>query len=140
MKATLDPRFPTRPERPAVAGWIARAEGRNDEALALLRRAADAEAATEKHPVTPGVIQPVREILAELLLELNEPAKALAEFELSQRTDPNRLQGLAGAARAADLAGDRERARRYYTELLALAKSADSDRPELKQAKAYLGR
>jgi tetratricopeptide (TPR) repeat protein len=122
-----------------VAGWIARAEGRNDEALALLRKAADGEGATEKHPVTPGSIQPAREMLAELLLELGQPAAALAEFEASRRTDPNRFHGIAGAARAAEQAGDRERARRYYTELLTLTKSADSERPEIKQAKAYLG-
>jgi hypothetical protein len=126
-------------QRLAVAGWIARAEGRNDEAVALLRRAADVEAGTEKHPVTPGAIQPSREMLAELLLELKQPAQALVEFEASRRSDPNRFHGLAGAARAAELAGDRERARRYYSELLALAKTADSERPELKQAKAYLG-
>jgi len=126
-------------QRLAVAGWIARAEGRNNEALALLRKAADAEGATEKHPVTPGSVQPAREMLAELLLELGQPAKALAEFEASQRTDPNRFHGIAGAARAAEQAGDRDRARRYYTELLVLTKSADSDRAEIKQAKAYLG-
>jgi tetratricopeptide (TPR) repeat protein len=127
-------------ERLAVTGWIARAEGRNDEALALMQKATDLEAGTEKHPVTPGSIQPAREMLAELLLETGQPAKALAEFEASQRTDPNRLQGLAGAARAADLAGDKARARRYYTELLALARTADSERPELTQAKTYLAR
>ncbi len=126
-------------QRLAVAGWIARAEGKNDEALALLRQAADAEAATEKHPVTPGSIQPTREMLAELLMDLGQPAKALAEFEASQRTDPNRFHGIAGAARAAAQTGDRDRARRYYTELLVLAKSADSERPEIKQAKTYLG-
>src|SRR5436309_2708695 len=127
-------------QRLAVASWIARAEGRNDEALALLRQAADAESATEKHPVTPGAIQPAREMLGELLLELNQPAKALAEFEASQRTDPNRFHGLAGAGRAAELAGDRERARKYYGELLARARTADSERPELKQAKAFLAK
>ncbi|HVQ75476.1 MAG TPA: hypothetical protein VMT79_08050 [Candidatus Binatia bacterium] len=127
-------------QRLAVAGWIARAEGRNDEAVALLRRAAEVEGKTEKHPVTPGSIQPSREMLAELLLDLGQPAQALAEFEASQKTDPNRFHGLAGAARAAAQAGDRERARRYYTELLALAKTADSERPEIKQAKAYLGK
>jgi tetratricopeptide (TPR) repeat protein len=126
-------------QRLAVAGWIARAEGKNDEALALLSKAADAEAATEKHPVTPGAIQPTREMLAELLMDLGQPAKALAEFEASQRTDPNRFHGIAGAARAAAQAGDRDRARRYYTELLVLTKSADSERPEGKQAKTYLG-
>jgi tetratricopeptide (TPR) repeat protein len=127
-------------QRLAVAGWIARAEGRNDEALALLRKAADAEGATEKHPVTPGSIQPAREMLGELLLDLNQPAKALAEFEASQRTDPNRFNGLAGAARAAELAGDKDRAKKYYQELIALARTADTERPELAQAKAYLSK
>ena len=127
-------------QRLAVAGWIARAEGQNDEALALLRRAADAEGATEKHPVTPGSIQPAREMLGELLLELNQPAQALVEFEASQRTDPNRFHGLAGAGRAAELAGDKDRAQKYYGELVALARTADSERPEIKQAKAYLSK
>src|SRR5205807_325360 len=88
----------------AVTAWIARAEGRNDEALALMRQAAEREDATEKHPVTPGAIQPAREMLGELLLETGQAAKALAEFEASQKTDPNRLHGLAGAARAAEAA------------------------------------
>jgi hypothetical protein len=123
----------------AVNGWIARADGRNDEALALLRQAADREDATEKHPVTPGAIQPAREMLAELLLDVGQPAKALAEFEASQRTDPNRLHGLAGAARAAEAAGDRAKARTYYTKLIELTKTADSPRPEIAKAKAFVG-
>ncbi|HSE91914.1 MAG TPA: hypothetical protein VLF19_01310 [Methylomirabilota bacterium] len=127
-------------QRLAVSGWIARAEKRNDEALKLLRAASDLEGGTEKHPVTPGAIQPAREMLGELLLELGQPTQALAEFEASQRTDPNRFHGLAGAARAAELAGDRDKARGYYQQLLALAKDADSERPELKQAKAYLAK
>ena len=126
-------------QRLAVAGWIARAEGKNEEALALMRKAADSEGATEKHPVTPGSIQPAREMLGELLLDLGQPAQALAEFEASQRTDPNRFHGIAGAARSAELAGDRERARRYYTDLLVLVKFADSPRPEIDRARAYLG-
>jgi tetratricopeptide (TPR) repeat protein len=77
-------------------------------------------------------------MLGELLLELGQPAQALVEFEASERTDPRRFNGGAGAARAAELAGDRERARRYYTELLDLAQFADSPRPE--QARAYLSR
>jgi len=127
-------------QRLAVAGWVARAEGRNDEAVALLRQAADREDATEKHPVTPGSIQPAREMLAELLLDLTQPAAALKEFEASSRTDPNRLHGLAGAARAAELAGDRARARTYYTQLVELTKTADSERPEIAQAKAFLAK
>ena len=123
----------------AVNGWIARAEGRNDDAVALLRQAADREDATEKHPVTPGAIQPAREMLAELLLDLGEPAKALVEFEVSQGTDPNRLHGLAGAARAAEASGDRAKARAYYTKLIELTKTADSPRPEIAKAKAFVG-
>jgi hypothetical protein len=123
----------------AVNGWIARAEGRDEEAVTLLRQAADREDATEKHPVTPGAIQPAREMLAELLLDIGQPAKALTEFEASQRTDPNRLHGLAGAARAAEAAGDRVKARTYYTRLLELTKTADSPRPEIAKAKAFVG-
>jgi hypothetical protein len=127
-------------QRLAVAGWIARAEGKNDEAVAMLRQAAEKEDATEKHPVTPGSIQPAREMLAELLLDLGQPAQALAEFEASQRTDPNRLHGLAGAGRAAELAGDRAKAKTYYRQLLALAQTADTDRPEIQQAIAFMAK
>jgi hypothetical protein len=125
-------------QRLAVAGWIARAEGKDDAALALLRQAADREDATEKHPVTPGAIQPAREMLAELLLDLGRPAEALAEFEASQRTDPNRLHGLAGAARAAERAGDGQKARRFHEQVVTLTKSADTERPEVRQARAFL--
>jgi tetratricopeptide (TPR) repeat protein len=127
-------------QRLAVAGWIARAQGNNDEALAMLRQAADKEDATEKHPVTPGSIQPAREMLAELLLDLGQPAQALTEFETSQRIDPNRFHGLAGAARAAELAGDRAKAKTYYSQLLALTQTADTDRPEIQQAKAFMAK
>jgi hypothetical protein len=125
-------------QRLAVAAWAARAEGRNDEALALMRQAADRELATEKHPVTPGAIQPAREMLGELLLDLGQPAQALTEFEASQKTDPNRLHGLAGAARAAEAAGDRAKAKAYYVKLLELTRSADSERPEIVKAKAFV--
>jgi tetratricopeptide (TPR) repeat protein len=125
-------------QRLVVAGWIARAEGKNEEAVALMRQAADREDATEKHPVTPGALFPAREMLANLLLDLGQPAPALAEFERSQKSDPNRFRGLAGAARAAELAGDRDRARGFYTKLTALAATADTERPELTQAKAFL--
>ena len=125
-------------QRLAVAGWIARAEGRNDEAVALLRKAADAEGATEKHPVTPGSIQPAREMLGELLLELNQPAKALAEFEASQKTMPNRFRTIAGVATAARAVGSVEAAKRYYRALAGLAVNGDGQRPELAEAKTDL--
>jgi tetratricopeptide (TPR) repeat protein len=125
-------------QRLAVAAWIARAEGRKEEALSLMRASADAEDATEKHPVTPGPIKPARELLGEMLIELGHPAEALREFEASHRVEPNRFQGLYGAARAAELAGDRTKARTYYERLVSLGTGADADRPELKQARSFI--
>jgi hypothetical protein len=122
-----------------VSAWIARAEGKNDEALRLLRAAADAEDATEKHPVTPGPIAPARELLGEMLLEANQPGLALVEFESSMRVEPNRFRGLAGAARAAQRAGDRVKASTYYTQLAVLAERGDGTRPELREARTFLG-
>lgn len=127
-------------QRRAVAGWIARAEGRNDEAVTLLRQAADREETTEKHPVTPGALFPAREMLGDLLLELGRSGQALEEFERSQKSEPNRFLGLYGAARAAQMAGDAAKAKQYYAQLVALAQTADGERPEIKQARAYLGK
>jgi hypothetical protein len=121
-----------------VSAWIARAEGKHDDAFRLLRAAADAEDATEKHPVTPGPLVPARELLGEMLLEANQPGPALREFESSMRIEPNRFRGLAGAARAAQRAGDRAKASTYYTRLVALAERGDSTRPELREARAFL--
>ncbi len=127
-------------QRQAAAALVARAEGKKEEALALLRSAAEREDATEKHPVTPGPIAPARELLAEMLLESNQPAEALKEFEATMRVEPNRFRTVAGAARAAEVAGDKAKARNYYTQLLALGEKADAERAELRQAKAFLGK
>jgi tetratricopeptide (TPR) repeat protein len=127
-------------QRLLVAGWLAWAEGRTDDALQLLRAAADREDATEKHPVTPGAIVPARELLGELLLELGRPGEALREFEASQQREPNRLRGYYGVARAAELAGDAAKARAQYGQLVTLAEKADTERPEVAQAKAFLAK
>jgi tetratricopeptide (TPR) repeat protein len=107
-------------QRRAAEGWIARAEGENDKAVTLLRGAADLEDSMDKSPVTPGPILPAREMLGELLLEMNQPEKALEAYERSLKDSPNRLNGLTGAARAAQLAGDREKARAYYVQVAKL--------------------
>jgi tetratricopeptide (TPR) repeat protein len=125
-------------QRLAVAGWIALAKGQTDEALKFLRAAADNEDRSEKHIVTPGRIVPARELLGEMLLELKQPALALKEYEASQTREPNRFRGLYGAARAAEAAGDRPKAAEYFGKLLAMTQVADSTRPELAYAKAYL--
>ncbi len=122
----------------AASAWAAHAEGKKDEGPHLLREAAAMEDKTEKHIVTPGYLLPAREMLGELLLELGQPAEALAEFEKSAQHEPNRFRGLSGAAKAAALSGDREKARMYYAKLVSLAGKGDGSRPELQQAKAYL--
>ena len=127
-------------QRRVTSAWVARAEGKNQEALQLLRAAADAEDSTEKHPVTPGPIVPARELLGEMLLELNQPALALKEFEASMAKEPNRFRGLSGAAKAAALAGDGEKAKALYGRLVLLAGRADTDRPELVEAKGFLAK
>lgn len=125
-------------ERLVASAWLAYAEGKREEALRLMRSAADMDDATEKHPVTPGSILPAREQFGELLLELKLPAAALLEFETSLRSSPNRFNGLYGAARAARLAADKKKAIVYYNRLAALGRRADGVRPELEEAKAFL--
>ena len=124
--------------RQVASGWLAYAEGKHEESLSLMHAAAELDDATEKHPVTPGVLLPAREQLGELLLELNQPLAALREFETSLRNAPNRFNGLYGAARAAKLAADKKSARSYYGKLIALCRLADSVRPEIEEAKAFL--
>jgi tetratricopeptide (TPR) repeat protein len=121
-----------------VNGWVALAEKRNDEALQLMRAAAEAEEASDKHPVTPGNVVPSRELLGEMLLALGQPKQALAEFERSLKRDPNRFRGIYGAARAAEAAGDPHVAREYYAGLQALTAARDTERPELAHARAFL--
>lgn len=123
-----------------VNAWIALAEKRNDEAVSLMRAAAAAEEASDKHPVTPGNVVPSRELLGEMLLALDRPAEALVEFERSLKRDPNRFRGIYGAARAAEASGNRQAAADYYMKLQALTVDHDAERPELTQAETFLAR
>jgi len=125
-------------QRLAVAGWIALAQGKTDDALKFMREAADLEDKSEKDIVTPGRIVPARELLGDMLLELKQPAQALKEYEASQVREPNRFRGYSGAARAAEAAGDRRKAADYYAKLMELAKTAGSSRPEIARARAYV--
>jgi len=92
----------------------------------------------DKHPVTPAPVVPTRELLGELLLELKQPKEALLEFEATLKAEPNRFRSLFGAAQAAELSGDTGKARARYTELVSLCDHADTQRPELQQAKGFL--
>jgi hypothetical protein len=124
----------------ALSAWIARAEGRNDDAVKLMRETADVEDKTEEHIMMPGRVIPVREMLGELLLDLNQPAMGLAAFEQSLVNDPNRLRSIYGAARTAELAGDREKANTFYKRLLAQVGTDAIQRAEIKHAQEFVAR
>jgi hypothetical protein len=123
-----------------VNAWIAFAEKRQGDALQLMRAAAEAEEASDKHPVTPGNIVPSRELLAEMLLETGQPAQALAEYERSLKRDANRFRSVYGAARAAEAAGNPDAARDYYAKLQGLTAKHDTERPELTYAREFLAK
>lgn len=123
--------------RLGAAAWTALALGKRDEALSLMRSAADIEDKNEKHIVTPGRIVPARELLGEMLLVLKRPADALKEFEASQMREPERFRGYYGAAQAAAQSGDKAKAKRYFARLVEVA-AQDTARPELAQARAFL--
>ena len=105
-------------DRLALSGWIALAEGENDKAVELTRSAAELEASIQKHPVTPGALQPPNEALGDILLQLNRPSQALAAYEASDAIWPGRLNTLMGAAVAARLSGEDQKARMYVAKLL----------------------
>jgi hypothetical protein len=124
----------------SVSAWTLHAEGKDDEALKTMRESAEAESATDKSPVTPGALIPQRELLGDLLMELKQPKAALVEFETSLASTPNRFNGIAGAAQAAELSGDHGKAKKYYASLVELCRKADTNRPQVDEARAYLAR
>jgi len=118
-----------------VRAWAALVEGKKEEALRQMKSAAELEDGTEKSAVTPGPLAPARELLGEMLLELNEPAQALEQFEATLSKEPGRFRALYGAARAAQLSGNREASQRYFRELLKVCVHADkAGRSEVTEA------
>src|SRR5262249_14625330 len=122
----------------AALAWVAAAEGKKNEAIDMLRRAADSEDRLGKHPVSPGALIPVREQVGTLLLEEGQAKEAQKEFEAALKIYPGRFRGLYGAAQAAELAGDKENASRYYTKLAAQTSKAGGSRDELNHVREFL--
>jgi tetratricopeptide (TPR) repeat protein len=125
-------------QRKTVAAWVALAEGNKDQALKTMQEAAVLEDSVDKHPVTPGAVLPARELLGDMLVLLGKPAEAIEAYEVTLGISPNRFNSLYGAGHAAELAGNLEKARSYYSRLVELADKAESDRPAIKQAKRFL--
>ena len=126
---------PSKQKRPVntdlneARAWLAYAQGKGDEAFALLKPVIERQDAVGKGEVE----LPAREMYAEMLLDLDRPKESLEQYKLSLQSDPNRFNGLYGAARSAELAGDKQQAASFYAELL---KTADgSQRAELAHAK-----
>jgi Tetratricopeptide repeat len=125
-------------QRQVATAWVLYAEGKRDDALNAMSAAADAEDKTEKHPVTPGVPKPARELYGVMLLESGKPNDALAAFETTLKKEPNRLGAYVGAAKAAEKAGDNAKAEEYYKKVVAIAGDADKSRIEVSDAHAFL--
>jgi tetratricopeptide (TPR) repeat protein len=125
-------------QRQVATAWVLYAEGKRSDALKAMSGAADAEDKTEKHPVTPGVPKPARELYGVMLLDSGNAKEALTAFEATLTKEPNRLGACAGAATSAEKAGDKAKARDYYEKILAIADGADTSRTEVADARAYL--
>jgi hypothetical protein len=125
----------------AVSAWLALAAGKNEEALWLMESAASMEDRTEKSAVTPGPLSPARELLGEMLLEMNEPAQALVQFEATLKKEPRRFRSLYGAAHAAQLSGKTDLSKQYFAELLGICDHSDQPgRSEIKEAREALAK
>jgi len=121
-------------EHDEVKAWTAFAAGKQENALKWMRAAAD-----DQDQVGKGESElPAREMLADMLLELNRPQEALAEYEISLKTDPNRFNGLYGAARAAEMSQQRQKAAVFYAQLVKNCAGSNSDRPELERARTQM--
>jgi tetratricopeptide (TPR) repeat protein len=122
--------------RQEAEAWVLHAEGKNDEAFAILRKLADKEDAEGEEPVAV----PAREMLADMLLEAKRPGEALAEYQTDLKFNPKRFNGLYGAAQAAESAGKSDNATQYYAELVQECAGGNSDRPELTRAKGLVAK
>jgi tetratricopeptide (TPR) repeat protein len=121
----------------AAQAWLAHRQGREAEAVKLMRAAADREDNSEKHVAMENRLYPMRELLADLLLEEGDAASALNEYEASMKNAPERVRGFYGSAKAAEAAGAKEKAAAYFHELMRLARDADGDRAEIREARQF---
>ena len=117
-----------------MQAWAGYAQSKKDDALRILRTVADRQDKVGKFEVEI----PAREMLADMLLDMNRPKEALAEYEVSLKTDPNRFNGLYGAAQAAGMIHQKDKAQAYYAQLLKNCNGVNSDRAELVKARTLV--
>ena len=116
-----------------AGAWLALSERKGDEGVKALRAVAEDEDAEGDQADIPA-----REMLADMLMQMNLPQEALAEYEKSLKSNPNRVNGLAGAAQAAEKLGKRQQAESFYGQLLKTCAGSSSERPELQKARLTL--
>ena len=121
-----------------LSAWLAQAQGRSDVAVSTMREAADFEAATPKHPVTPAPTLPASEQLGDLLREQKQPAEALQAYQWSLRLYPRRFNSIGGAAAAALAMNDQATARSFFEQLIELA--PESQRDTVRDARGFLAK
>jgi tetratricopeptide (TPR) repeat protein len=122
----------------AAQAWVAQARGDKAEARRLMGAAADLEDGSAKHVSMENRLYPMRELLGDLLLQQGDAKEALAAYETSMKTSPNRLRGWYGAAQAATALGDARKTVEYTRALARLTRDADSDRPEIREARLLI--
>ena len=118
-------------QKTIVKAWQLFASNDKEKSLETMILAANLEDSTEKSPVTPGQLLPAREMLGDLLLEMNKPKEALLQYELSLQKCPNRFNSLFGAGKSAELIGDYKKAKLYFTALQKNCKSSGTKRDRL---------
>lgn len=124
-------------QRLAASAWLTFEEGQRSRGLEAMRKAADMESTTEKHPVTPGELLPARELLGDMLLEIGEHAAAQKEYAAVLARSPNRFNSLYGSGRAAELRGDRATAAGFYKQLVDTAPATPGPK-RLQDARRFL--
>ena len=125
-------------KRITVAAWIANSEGKKEEALTLMQKAADLEDSVDKHPVTPSAVLPARELYGDMLLLSGKPNEALDAYTAALEISPNRFNSLYGAGNAAQLAENLDKAKLYYSKLMELTNGTESERTEIKEVISFM--
>jgi len=118
--------------------WIQFASAQKNDALRLMKLAADMEDSTEKHPVTPGEVLPARELLGDMFFHAKQYENALLAYEAILKKSPNRFNSLYGAGKAAEKSGNTQKAIFYYTQLSKTIDTIKSDRPEVQDIRSFL--
>jgi tetratricopeptide (TPR) repeat protein len=120
--------------------WIEFKQGNHEKGLDLMKAAANMEDAMEKHPVTPGEVAPARELLGEMLLDMNKPEEALYAFQMDLKNRPNRFNALYNAGLASERAGNKAQATEYFKKLLDISDVKNCRRVQLQEARAFVSR